>query len=118
MGTTAVWVAFGGFLAILICGMALFLLARRRGRREDEVMARVGRACLTMGSLALLLLFFSFEQIRLFGSRFWYLLWAAGGLTWALLLAHFALHVIPRRQAAEAVTKERAKYLPKRKRKK
>ena len=118
MTTTVVWIAFGLFALFIVAGVVLRVMARRAAESPRRtVWERAGHAGITMGFLALLLLFFSFERIRLFGSRFWYLLWLAGVIVWAVFIVHYATRVLPAKQTADAVTKEKAKYLPSRNKK-
>lgn len=118
MATTVAWFAFGVFALFVVAGIVLRILARRNPENSwKELWERIGRAAITMGCLALLLLFFAFERIRLFGSHFWYLLWLVGLLVWVGFIFHFTTRVLPQRKAEEAQAREKAKYLPKRRKK-
>jgi hypothetical protein len=117
MTDTVAWSAFIVFALLVLGGVVLRVLARRKPESPwREIWARTGRASIMMGCLALLLLFFAFERVRLFGSHFWYLLWLVGLLVWLGCVFHYTTHVLPKIKVQEAQARERAKYLPTRKR--
>jgi hypothetical protein len=70
---------------------------------------------MTMGCLGLLFLFFSFEQARLFGARFWFVLLIIVLLVWLGFISYDYFRVAPRERRIEAVRRQREKYLPKKK---
>ena len=65
-----------------------------------------------MGILGVLLYFFSFEGIRLFGARFWYPVWMIVTVVWALLIIRFVTKDIPHAQEQTQTRQAIAKYLP------
>ncbi len=115
MQTVTLFIVFGVFGALLVASVVIRILLRRNKiTKRRVVFERVSRLTATMGAIGLVILFFSYEQVRLFGSRFWYVLWVLGTLVWAGCIVHFATRVLPAREAKDAVTKEKAKYLPSR----
>lgn len=105
------------FSVIFLCGLFLRLAEKRK--RLDRFAARAVRSTsrlgVTMGCLGLLLLFFSYEQVRLFGSRFWFFLWVLGALFWLVWIGRDYYKVAPREKVAEDIRKQRERYLPRRK---
>lgn len=105
------------FSVVFLCGLFLRLAEKRR--RLDRFAARAVRSAsrlgVTMACLGFLLLFFSYEQVRLFGSRFWFILWLLGVLFWLVWISRNYYKVAPRERAAEDIRRQREKYLPRKK---
>ena len=70
----------------------------------------------TMGTLGMVVYFFSFEQIYLFGARFWFLLWFIGLVIWIVMIVRHAKVTIPDMKSAAANRAEFNKYIPRKKR--
>ncbi len=105
------------FVVLTVAGFVLRTLANKKGEDvyKRQTLHRVAMLCLTMGIIGLFLAFFSYERVRLLGSRFWFPLWTLATILWALAIAKFAVKKIPAMRA-EAVAKiEREKYLPRKK---
>lgn len=104
------------FAIFLVFGAIIRMVAshRHEDKQVTEVFSRLGRLGVTMGILGLLLFFFSFEEIPLFGARFWYLIWGAGLIIWIAWIARYVVKVIPAERAAVLARQEKEKYLPKR----
>ena len=118
----AVWTGAGSSLAVIFAGMLVASIVVRRmkvpqavDRHQANVYRRVSGMLSTMGLLGLLLFFFSFQEIRLFGARFLYLVWVAGAAWWIVSIARYARREVPEARAREIERRERDKYLPKRK---
>lgn len=111
---------FGFFAALFVIGIVCRMVSSRK--TDDRYIRTLGERCgtmlLTMGFLGVLFYFFSFERIRLFGARFWYLLWLIGFATWTFFLARFARKTIPFMKEREQRLAEQRKYFPPRKKKK
>lgn len=117
----AVWTSAGSSLAVIFVGMLVASVVVRRmkvpqavDRHQAIVYRRVVSMLATMGSIGLVLFFFSFQEIRLFGARFLYLVWIAGTAWWAIAIARYAKRDVPEARAREIERREREKYLPKR----
>lgn len=110
-----VLLAFFGI--IFIAGLVLRAMERRKKieRFLARAVHRAARVGLTMGALGILFLFFSFEQARLFGARFWYLFWLIGFLVWLGFILHEYFRVAPREKKIEELRRQREKYLPRKK---
>ena len=118
----AVWTGAGSSLAVIFVGMLVASVVVRRmklpqatDRHQANVYRRVISLLFTMGLVGLILFFFSFQEIRLFGARFLYLVWIAGTAWWAIAIARYAKLDVPEARARETARREREKYLPKRK---
>ncbi|MBI4598917.1 hypothetical protein HY734_01825 [Candidatus Uhrbacteria bacterium] len=113
-GTLRVLFAF--FALVLVSGIVLHMRNKRRkegNRHKREAGARASRALLTMGGIGFLFLFFTYEDIRLLGARFWYLLWVVGAVIWAFFIARQAMRAVLEGDGAALVARrEREKYLP------
>lgn len=107
-------IVFGVFVGVLILGIIGRIVVDRRGddRYKKEIGSRISSLLITMGVLGVILFFFSFEKIQLFGARFWYLVWIIATLVWAFLLVRYVKRDVPRKREREVALREQAKYLP------
>jgi len=113
--TALAWrVAFGLFAALFLVGIVVRIYASRATDRSRlPLLRRVAKLCVSMGALGLILGFFSFENIRLLGARFWYPIWLLGTVIWAAFLVKFAVKELPAMRAADLEKQEKEKYIPK-----
>lgn len=113
--TTTFFVLFAG----LVIGGSIARIAKRNAE-VDKAMKHflenaAGKAT-TWGVLGFLWLFFSFEEISFFGSRFWFLLWLAGvGVAAHKLSIHWRKEM-PEERLRRSMSAEQNKYLPRRSR--
>lgn len=107
------------FILCFICGIVGHIVADRKN--WDRFMRQAGHKFSTlltsMGILGIILFFFSFEEIRLFGARFWYPLWGLGFIFWGYIIFRFLKRDIPTLREREALRMQQNRYLPGRKRK-
>jgi UDP-N-acetylmuramyl pentapeptide phosphotransferase/UDP-N-acetylglucosamine-1-phosphate transferase len=105
------------FVAIFIAGIFLRIVERRKtlDRFKTRLVRKFVSLSFTMSCFGLLFLFFSFEQVRLFGSRFWYLFWLLGLAVWTGFILYDYFKVAPRERLVEEVRRQREKYLPRKK---
>ena len=113
MGTylEIVLIAFGALVAL---GIALWFIARAK---KDNLYWRDGIAHFAValfqtGLLALLLVWFTQEQIQFFGMRVWFLVLALSLIVRVVLIARKMMKVIPVKVAAGAEKARIARYLP------
>lgn len=106
------------FLFVFVVG-AFFRFKSRAKKQSDRLKnlawQNLSHCGLIMGSLGLLILFFSFENIRLFGSSFWYVFWLIGLLVWLAKIWHNYYHIAPQEKVKEEQRRHKAKYLPRKK---
>lgn len=117
MSGTSEKVLLAFFGLVFIVGLVLRTMEKRK-KLERFVARAVHRGThvgLTMGALGILFLFFGFEQVRLFGARFWYLFWLIGFLVWLGFILHEYFKVAPREKKIEDLRRQREKYLPRKK---
>ena len=107
------------FLAMFILGIVGRIVAfhRTEDRYIRLIGSRLGALCTTMGILGLILFFFSFEGVQLFGARFWYPMWLLTVLVWGLFIGRFIKRDIPAMREVDLHKKANARYLPRKKRK-
>jgi amino acid transporter len=110
-------VVFIAFLVIFVVGIAGRVVTDRKNieRLMKIIGGRISTMLIVMGALGLILYFFSFERIQLFGARFWYPIWIVAVVVWAAVLFRFVKRDVPRMREMSALGRERAKYLPGRK---
>lgn len=108
---------FAVFAVLLILGAIIRMVGshRKEDRHVTEMFSRFGRLCVTIGLLGLLFFFFTYEQIPLLGSRFWFLALGLLAIIWFAMIVHYVVKVVPVERSHEAAQKEKEKYLPKRK---
>lgn len=112
-------IIFAVFLLLFVLGIVCRIVASHKAddRYCRDMGLRIGSLLITMGLLGVLLYFLSYERIRLFGSRFWYLLWLIGLIVWAIYLIRYARKVVPAMKHREIERIERRKYFPPRRKK-
>lgn len=112
-------IAFVVFVLSFVLGIVGHLVAERKGSDRFVRTAghRISTLLVTMGLLGVLLFFFSFEGIRMFGARFWYLLWVIMVLVWTFLIVRYLKRDVPLQRAREASRRAQRQYLPGPKRK-
>lgn len=112
-------IVFAAFFLLFVLGIVCRIVASHKvnDRYCRDMGLRIGSLLITMGLLGILFYFFSYERIRLFGSRFWYLLWLIGVLVWTVSLARYAHTVVPSMKHREAERAQRRKYFPPRRKK-
>ncbi len=108
---------FGFFLLLFVLGIVSRIVAAQKldDRYARMLGGRIGTMLVTLGILGVLLYFFSYERIRLFGSRFWYLFWVIGLIVWAGFIVRFAKKTIPELKQKEGIRAQMRKYFPPRK---
>jgi len=119
VGGTEGKMIFSFFVLLFVLGIVARIVSSHKtdDRHIREVFERGATLLVTMGILGAVLYFFSFEQIRLFGSRFWYLFWLIGIIVWGFFLLRFVKRTIPELRAHEALKAEHRKYFPPRRKK-
>ncbi len=107
-------ILFAIFILLFVLGIVARIVAsnNRQDRYMRQFGQRVGGYLITMGILGIVLYFFSFERIRLFGSRFLYVCWLVGLIVWGFFLVRFAHKTIPQKREQDRERAEKRKYLP------
>ncbi|MFH1253777.1 MAG: hypothetical protein V1664_05650 [Candidatus Uhrbacteria bacterium] len=108
------YIVLGFFVAILLAGIVLRIVQKRYSldRFALKMFRALTRLLVTMGILGVILLFFSFEQVRLLGARFWYPLWLIGSLIWLFFILRTYFTVAPKERVKEDLRRQKEKYLP------
>lgn len=105
-----------GSLSLIIVGVGAKIIprARRLGIAQPWVRwwRRLGTVLIVAGILAFLLLFFRYERVPFFSSRFWMIIWFVGVITPLGMLAKSAYREIPSDVALYEQQRRLAKYLP------
>ena len=110
-------VMLGFFLLLFLIGVVcrIVLIHSSKDRYLKLVGKRLMTCSLTMGIIGVLLYFFSYEGIQLFGARFWYPLWAIGFIAWVVVLVKFAMKEVPAMRDKNVKQHAKSKYIPGRK---
>lgn len=111
-------IVFGVFLVLFLLGIiSRIVLSQRTYDRYVMMMGKRLVLCFTtMGFLGLMIYFFSYENIQLFGARFWYPLWVLGLIVWGVFLARFIIRDVPALREKNVREHAKSKYIPGRKR--
>lgn len=106
-------ITLGFFLALILVAVVcrIVLMHSTKDRYVKLIGKRIITCCLTMGFLGLLLFFFSYEGIQLFGARFWYPLWDLGMILWIVVLVRFAIKDVPAMRERDLKQHAKSKYL-------
>lgn len=111
-------IVFIVFLACLVLGIVSRISADRR--KDDRYIREIGQRLsfflTSMGIIGVILFFFSYENIHLFGSRFWYPVWMIAFFAWGYMIFRYIREEVPEMRKRDHARKARNKYLPKRKR--
>lgn len=109
---------FGIFAGLVILGAATRVVARNR--TSDKLLMRVYKSVasmlLTMGGLGMVLYFFTYEEVYIFGARFWYVLWFLGFVAWGAWIFRYAKVTVPALRKAREERASGNEYLPRKKR--
>jgi nitrate/nitrite transporter NarK len=106
------------FAWFLIAAIVLRLAAhglRKKDALRAEILRRFARILSTTGLLGLLFLFFTYEQLPLFGMRLWFLLLFALFLVWLGRFVAYAVREYPQKRHQLDERRQLEKYLPKKK---
>jgi O-antigen ligase len=105
------------FLLIFVLGIVGRIVTDRRGgdRLAKKMGGKISTLFVTMGLAGIILFFFSFESVQLFGARFWYPLWVIATLVWAFFVLRFIKHDVPLMRKMALQHQTRDQYLPGRK---
>lgn len=104
---------FVAFSLLVISGLVIRILRKnRQDKFEREVMKRIVTLNLWVGSLGLGWLFLSFEEIQIFGARFWFILLALILIIVTIRIVIYHRREVPRLRLLEQSKAEANKYLP------
>jgi len=112
-------VLFIAFLSMMIIGALIRMLSKRRmkDKLKLEAARRIATLFVTMGVFGLWYWFVAFEQISFLSSRFWLILWLAGGLIWIVSIIKFIRVKAPDIDEEKKAREEKEKYFQKKRKK-
>lgn len=106
---------FIGFSLLIVLGLALRILKKgKKDKFERETLARATTLSFWIGALGLVWLFMSFEEIQIFGARFWILPLALIAIAFLIKIYRYAKIEVPKSRLLEQSKAEANKYLPRR----
>jgi hypothetical protein len=101
-----------GALALFFIGFIFFRIVKKsKNGPFYKIFSRLSTFSLSNFFIGLFLSFFSYELIPVLSSRFWYLLWILGMITWLIFIA-LEIKKIPDKKRKIAEEKEFRKYIP------
>jgi uncharacterized membrane protein len=101
---------FAGFLALTFV-LWIIIRIKKQNPLLVKLLKKISKMLSTMAFLGFVFLFFSYEQIYFFGSRFWFLFWFAGLIVWAIFIALYAIRKMPKEKDDMEKKKKFLKYL-------
>lgn len=103
------------FTALVLVGLLARAISKKRSGDMfwAEGGKRVASMSLWMGTLGLLLAWFTHELVYFFGARFWYLVWLLGAAVWSGSILRFLIAVVPKKKAAYEEQARIRKWIPK-----
>ncbi len=108
------WILLGLCFALILTGLICKILAQFQEDKFKKItLKRFGTVGLTMGFVALLLMFFRQEGIRFFAWRFWLFLWVVGLVWWVSVIVCYMCKRVPNIKQEEDRRVRIEKYLPK-----
>jgi glucan phosphoethanolaminetransferase (alkaline phosphatase superfamily) len=109
--TTIVLVA--GFGIFLLTAVILGFLAKIKKQNPPlaKLLRKLKKMFSVMAVVGFILLFFSYEQIYLLGSRFWFLLWFIGLVVWLVFILLYAVGKMPKEKDDLEKKQKYLKYL-------
>lgn len=106
---------FAWFLVgAVVCAIGARML-RDRDMLKADITSRFVWLLLTTGLLGLMFLFFSYEQIPLFGMRFWFLVTFIVFIIWLTRIAIYIARDVPALRETQKQREQIERYLPKHK---
>ena len=105
-------------VVLFIGGIVLHSQLSKVEVNKKKLLQWIGQLMITMGFIGGILIFFSYENVRFLGSKFWYLLWVLSFIGWTI-----GIEIVRRKmkKAESLITRKDdsfLKYLPKKKNKK
>jgi phosphatidylglycerophosphate synthase len=113
LGEKTVLIVGGCFVAILVVALVLNFLAKTKKQNPPlaKIFKKFYKMLSTMAFMGLALLFLSYEQIYLLGAHFWFLVWFAGFLIWAVFIVYHIVKRMPEEKKELEQKKRFEKYL-------
>lgn len=103
-------VFFAIFLALaIVCGVSA--KAKKQNPPLVKLLRKLKKMFSTMGLIGFIVLFFSYEQIYLLGSRFWFLFWFIGLIVWVIFIVLYAIRKMPKEKDELEKKQKYLKYL-------
>jgi CDP-diglyceride synthetase len=105
-------VILGAFLCIAVV-LRILIYLMKKNVILVKIFSKFYKFFLTIGFVGFILLFFTYEQINLLGSYFWYLFLLIGSLIWFGFILFFLIKKVPLEKRELEKKKRFLKYLPK-----
>lgn len=103
------------FSVFILAGLSFRIMKKSRTDKYERIsLEKATNLCLVIGLLGLLWLFLSFEEISIFGARFWVLLLGLGFLISLVQQYRYHKLKVPQLRMLEQSKAEVNKYLPRR----
>lgn len=104
------------FASFIVFGAIANIVAKNR--KDDRLLMlayrRIAQLFYVMGWIGFAFWFASYENLYLFGARFWYALWTLGVLFWAWRIYIFLTKIVPEQREELQHRVDVNKYLPRR----
>ncbi|MBU1146171.1 hypothetical protein KKD80_01325 [Patescibacteria group bacterium] len=113
IGNQTVIILAIGFAIFLVLAIVCGILAKAKKQNPPlvKLFRKLKKMFSTMAVLGFIVLFFSYEQIYLLGSRFWFLLWFIGLIVWVVFISLYAVGKMPKEKDELEKKQKYLKYL-------
>jgi hypothetical protein len=109
--TTGFRNVFIGLLVVFLVAAIVSLILKGKKGFLSKFWSKVFNLSLVSFIVGILLLFFNHEMIPFLSSRFWFLLWAIGFITWSVFIIRY-LKTLPAKKKELEQEREYKKYIP------
>jgi len=102
------------FAVVIIAGVIAYVFSTHKANSPliRKMFTKVSNFLLTIGIIAILLIFFRQQRVQFLSMPFLLYLWLIGSMAWSVFVIRFFTHEVPQRKKQMAEKKEREKYLP------
>lgn len=109
----SLWLLVGGFLFLILSGIALQISAQYvKAKTQSVLLKKISSLGLTMGILGLLWMFFRQERVAFLAWRFWWIILAAASAWWVYKIIWYATKRAPALKIEQEKKERMEKYLP------
>lgn len=91
---------FGLLVALSFAFRSVYRKLKKSDRFMSYVWRRMATASLVMGVFGLVMVFFRYQGVPLFGMRLWYIVWLVGAIAWSISIARYRYQELPKLLAA------------------
>ena len=114
LGKAALWAMTIIFLAMLIAGIVLGIVAKslKNDRPLSKGLVKIAKLLTIMSVIAFIFLFLRYEFVTILSRRFMFALWFVGLVVWTIFVVRYFVKVVPKQRADKLEQERINRYLP------